>query len=274
MSEEQVAEVSGAPEVAQSVEQSTTEDWRAMIPDDVRGHSSLQHITDIGALAKSYVHAQQMIGADKVAIPSKHSSPEDWDNVYQRLGRPESPEMYELEVPADLSQDGGLDWYKQLAHEAGLNPTQAQRIFDAYNQYADSITQDSQVDVEAYRAQTEMELRREYGQAFEDKIDVAMNVLDQFGTTELAEMQMPDGTMLGDNPNVVRLFAEIGSYINEKVGEDSLVGIKTSGGMTPDEARMQLSEIHRKDSPFWDNRHPDHDSFVQRALRLQEAIHG
>mgnify|MGYP006908226269 FL=1 len=275
MSEEQVAEVSGSPEVAQSVEQSTmTDDWRAMIPDDVRGHSSLQHITDVGALAKSYVHAQQMIGADKVVIPSKHSSQEDWDHVYHRLGRPEAPEMYELEVSPDLRQDGGLDWYEQIAHVAWLNSNQAQKIFDAYNQYADSIVQESQVDVEAFRAQTEMELRREYGQAFDDKIDVAMKVLDQFGATELAETQLPDGTMLGDHPDVVRLFAEIGTYISEKVGEDSLVGVKTGGGMTPDEARMQLAEIHRKDSPFWDNRHPDHDAFVQRALRLQEAIHG
>ena len=65
MSEEQVAEVSEAvdvPEVAQSVE-----DWRDSIPEEIRGHSSLAHINDIGALAKSYLHAQQMVGAEKVA---------------------------------------------------------------------------------------------------------------------------------------------------------------------------------------------------------------
>lgn len=274
MSEEQVAEVSGAPEVAQSVAPSTTEDWRAMIPDEIRAHQSLQHIPDIGALAKSYVHAQQMIGADKVAIPGKYATDDDWSQVYNRLGRPEAPDMYELDVPPDLSNDGGLDWYKQIAHEAGLNPAQAQRIFDAYNQYADSISQEGTVDAEAFRAQTESELRREYGQAFDDKMNLAVGVLDEFGATELAEIQLSDGTMLGDNPAVVKLFAEIGSFINERVGEDSVIGVKTSGGVTPDEARAQLSEVTAPNSPYWDARHPEHHAYVERALRIQEMIHG
>ena len=64
MSEEQVAEVS-APEMEQEVAQSV-EDWRSSIPEEIRGHKSLDHINDVGALAKSYVHAQSMIGADKI----------------------------------------------------------------------------------------------------------------------------------------------------------------------------------------------------------------
>ena len=73
MSEEQVAEVSETPEVTQSVA-----DWRDSIPEEIRGHSSLEHINDIGALAKSYVHAQQMVGADKVALPGKSATADEW----------------------------------------------------------------------------------------------------------------------------------------------------------------------------------------------------
>ena len=92
MSEEQVAEVSADAEVAQSV----ASDWRTSIPEEIRGHKSLEHIQDVGALAKSYVNAQSMIGADKVAIPGKHATDEDWGEVYRRLGRPDTPDGYEL----------------------------------------------------------------------------------------------------------------------------------------------------------------------------------
>ena len=76
MSEEQVAEVS--EEVAPSDAQ---QDWRSQIPEDIAGHRSLEHIQDVGALAKSYVNAQQMIGADKLAIPGKYATDEDWAEV-------------------------------------------------------------------------------------------------------------------------------------------------------------------------------------------------
>ena len=81
MSEEQVTEVSADAEVTQSV----AEDWRSTIPEEIRGHKSLEHIQDVGALAKSYVNAQSMIGADKIAIPGKHATDDDWGEVYRRL---------------------------------------------------------------------------------------------------------------------------------------------------------------------------------------------
>ena len=108
MSEEQVAEVvADEAAVAQSV---ASDDWRSTIPEEIRGHKSLEHIQDVGALAKSYVNAQSMIGADKLAIPGKHATDDDWSDVYAKLGRPDSPDAYELnnQVPegVELSQTG------------------------------------------------------------------------------------------------------------------------------------------------------------------------
>ena len=39
-----------------------------------------------------------MIGADKVAIPGKYATDEDWSEVYNKLGRPETADLYNLEV--------------------------------------------------------------------------------------------------------------------------------------------------------------------------------
>ena len=72
MSEEQVAEV------AEAEAPSGGEDWRSMISEDLRGDTSLQHIGSIDAMAKSYINAQKMVGADKVAIPGSWGTDEDW----------------------------------------------------------------------------------------------------------------------------------------------------------------------------------------------------
>ena len=90
MSEEQGAVVSN--EVAPSV----PDDWRSAIPEDIREHKSLSTIKDVGGLAKGFVHAQSMIGADKIAIPGKFATEDDWNPVWDKLGRPESAEAYEL----------------------------------------------------------------------------------------------------------------------------------------------------------------------------------
>jgi len=269
MSEEQVAEVSETPEVTQSVA-----DWRDSIPEEIRGHSSLEHINDIGALAKSYVHAQQMVGADKVALPGKSATSDEWNEVYAKLGRPESPDGYELaynNIPegAEMDQDM-VSWFKDTAHKAGINPQQAQLMLDSYNemQFADaeSIGAEAQARIE----QVESELRKEYGQAFDDRMALANGVLAEFGNPEITEVQLADGTMLGDHPEIIRMLSNMGVYLRDKVGEDTLEGVQTTGGLTPDAAMQKIRELTAPNTPYWDARHPEHHWYIQEAMKFRE----
>lgn len=280
MSEEQVAEVSApqaAPEVAQSVDTTSvdvTADWRSNIPEEIRSHRSLEHINDVGALAKSYVHAQSMIGADKVAIPGKHATPDEWNEVYAKLGRPQDPSAYEFAAPEgfEISQDV-VDWFRQAAHQTGLTSTQAAQLFQAYNEMSANQLSAGQVDVEQYRAQTESALRQEYGQAFDDRLNQGYGVVEQFGNPDIMEVQLADGTLLGDHPEFIKMVGEVGNFIQTKVGEDTLEGVRTAGGITPDEAQQKLSELRQPSSPFWDARHPEHHYYVEQAMKYQEMIH-
>jgi len=271
MSEEQVAEVSADAEVAQSV----ADDWRSTIPEEIRGHKSLEHIQDVGALAKSYVNAQSMIGADKLAIPGKYATDDDWAEVYRRLGRPDNAADYELnnELPDGVSvNDDMLGWFKDAAHEAGLSPQQAQKLLNGYNQMLGGMVADDAGQADQMRADTETELRREFGQAFEDRISNANAVMQEFVVEELSEIQMADGRLLGDHPDVIRMMVNIGEFINSKIGEDSLEGVKNSGAMTPVEAEHRLAELRAPGTPYWDQRHPEHDFYVQEALKYQGMV--
>ena len=269
MSEEQVAEVSETPEVAQSVA-----DWRDSIPEEIRGHSSLEHINDIGALAKSYVHAQQMVGADKIALPGKSATADEWGEVYARLGRPESPQGYDLaynNIPEGAEMDTDLvEWFKDTAHKTGMNVNQAQAMLDAYNEMSFSQAESAGIEAQARVEQVEQELRKEYGQAFDDRLALANGVLAEFGTPEITEVQLADGTMLGDNPDVIRMLSNLGVYLRERVGEDSLEGVRTTGGVTPSDAQAKLRDLTAPNTPYWDARHPEHQWYIDEAMKWRE----
>ena len=273
MSEEQVTEVSADAEVTQSV----ADDWRSTIPEEIRGHKSLEHIQDVGALAKSYVNAQSMIGADKIAIPGKHATDEDWGEVYRRLGRPDTPEGYELvnEVPEGVeANDNILDWFRGAAHEAGLTPGQAQKLLAGYNDMLGGMTQVDEGQAEQARLDTEVELKREYGAAYEDRMTNGNAVLQEFGTDDITEIPLADGRLLGDHPEMIKMMVNIGEFINSKIGEDSLEGIKTSGAMTPADAQERVNELTAQGSPYWDQRHPEHEFYVNEALKYRGMIGG
>ena len=272
--EQQVAEVVADATVAQSGGE-VEFDWRSQIPEEIRDHKSLAHFTDVGAMAKSLVNAQSMIGADKVAIPGKHATDEDWGEVWRKLGRPDTPDGYELvnEMPEGIEQnDDMLNWFRATAHEIGMTPTQAQKMLGKYNQFLGTQIGADEGMVEQLRETTEIELKKEYGAAFADRVSNGNAVMQEFGGEGLTELQLADGRLLGDHPDIIKLMVNVGEFINSKIGEDVLAGTKSSGGLAPDDARAKLQEIRAPNSPYWDQRHPEHQFYVQEGLRYQEML--
>ena len=70
--------------------------FRDSLPEDLRDHASLKDFNDVGSLAKSFVHAQSMIGSDKINLPTDKSTPEQWSQFYKELGRPDSVDGYDV----------------------------------------------------------------------------------------------------------------------------------------------------------------------------------
>ena len=275
MSEVLAGEVAASVEpAAPSDEAAVAADWKAALPDDLREHPSIAGMQDVASLAKSMVHAQSMVGADKIAVPGKWADDEDWSQVYDKLGRPASAEEYGLQfdVPDGEADPALTGWFEETAHKIGLNTKQAQQLADSYIELTGGMGQ-QEVDLEAAKAQATAELRQEYGAAFDDRLGKGNNFLGEFGADGLMELRLQDGTPLMNHPAFIRTVVNAAQYIHESVSEDKLIGDKDSNVVTPGEAQKQLEEVMRPDSPYWDSRHPQHDVYVQRALSIQEMIH-
>jgi hypothetical protein len=238
------------------------------LPEDLRMEPSLRNFTDPASLAKSYVHAQRMIGADKIPLPGKTATDEDWANVWSKLGRPQAPSEYQVQFENPVFADSELESFKKSAFDAGLNNRQVERMAKFLEETVSGANSSRSEMAEKAVYDAEQELRQEFGQAFEQRMALAYNAAKQLlGDADmLDEVQLADGRMLGDHPQVVRMFAKLA----EQIGEDKLLGETSELIMTPQEANMRIAEMTRRDSPYWDKLHPEHDTYVDEVLRLRD----
>lgn len=220
------------------------QDWRASLDETLRADPTLADIKDLNGLAKSYVHAQRMIGKDKITIPQEGADPSEWDGFYERLGRP-GDGNYKLDpaglMPEDLPFDPQvLDRFKKVFHAAGLNQKQAEGVFKNYLEYVGEVHSNNQQGVEAQRQEWVNNVKKEFGRAFDERVDLAVRAVETFGGEELVKWL--DQTGMGDHPMFVKMFAKIGQQMQE-----ALASPNQSRGwtMTPDTARQEIARAQR-----------------------------
>ena len=261
---EQPSVLSGDPKT-ETPETST--DWKVSLSDDVKADKSLENIKDINALAKSYIHAQKMVGSDKIPVPNKYATEDDWNAVYEKLGRPKTADGYKFDLPQDKQVDEvSLKEFSSQAHKLGLLPSQAQGMVKFYNEITAKSLQDADSKALTARETSTKELKQEWGQAFDQKVSQAATLAKSVGATELFNANMADGTKLGDHPVMIKAFAELAN----KMGEDSIVQASGPTYLTPNQIEKQIGELTQTDSAYWDKNHINHQAAVSEVLALRE----
>ena len=128
--------------------------------------------------------------------------------------------------------------------------------------------------METQRGEIETELRQEFGSEFDEKMDRANELLREFEAPDLTEIQLADGSLLGDNPELVRFMVKLSDYVADQFAEDELAGRDSRPGISETDLQARISEMTAKNSPYWEKMHPDHDRVVGEVLRLREQLHG
>jgi len=242
-------------------------DWKASLSDEIRNEKSLENISDIESLAKSFVHAQKLVGADKIPVPNKFATDEDWNKVYEKLGRPKSADEYKFNLPEDKTVDeAALKGFADQAHKLGLLPGQADGVVKFYNDMIGAELADANSIAVAAREKATSELKTEWGQAYDQKIAAANNVVRSVLPDGFMSMNMEDGTKLGDNPVVIKAFA----MLAEKMGEDKIISSDGPIMMTPKALDKEINSLTAPGSAYWDKTHPAHKDAVAEVLALRE----
>jgi hypothetical protein len=245
--------------------------WKEAISEEYRSNPNIEKFTELDALAKSYINAVSMIGTDKIPLPGKTSTDEQWNEVYNKLGRPESADKYTLELKTDVApvDENVIKGFAQNAHKLGLNNKQAQGILEFYKQTLEGSAKEMSVNMESAQAEATNMLRSEWGKSYDENLRKASSVAQTYLEPELLDTQLRDGSRLGDNPKIIKAFANIANLLSE----DKIIGTEADNVLQGREIEKEIEELTSdKQGAYWNKMHPNHTKVVNQVLALREIL--
>jgi len=234
----------------------------------------------INNIVKGYVNAQKMIGAEKVALPvGKLDNEETWNALFDKLGRPKTPDGYKFEkpeLPEGLPYDENMEKaFKTICHQAGILPKQASTLYKfwndlqtgAFNEFVAKEREAQDAAMEGLRK--EMKTK----DAYDEFVNGANSVLMAYGGTKEEVEAFIEKHQF--DPLVIRLLGNIHKVMSEdsmKLGEKRF---DLTGGDV--DARMK-DILHNKDNvlhqAYFNNSHPRHREAVDEVAKLMVMKHG
>lgn len=226
----------------------------------------------------SYRHLERLVGGDRLNLPGTDAGPEAWAPIWDRLGRPQDADGYDLPVPDGDAYDAELaGWYRETAHRLGLTRTQARDLHDAFLARLPAAgaplsaaaapaplpDTDPVGDLQAlwgrqYDANMQS-ARRAYAALLGDAAPFH-DIADALGETALMQLLAKAGRLLAEDSITARAGAG-------------------AGPRNPAEALQEIAKLQRQaqaDSthPYLNKTHPEHQSLVQRMEALYALAYG
>lgn len=229
------------------------------------GNKGWQGVDDV---LSSYRNLEKFVGGSKnlIEMPGEDAGADALGAFFNKLGRPETADAYNLNVP-DTADADLTDWFRNTAHELGLSDRQAASLYDKWNEMSDGRMEQMQSNQELESEQAIANLKKEWGQGFDAQIDMGKRAVNALGYDQesLSSLEEKLGTA-----DMLKLFAAVGS----KMGEDTFEGSDRKGsgsfGLTPAAAQQQMNDL-RTDKAFMDQYLAGNKDAVAKMTRLMEA---
>ena len=266
--------VSGAGESGSVAPAGSQNDWTAHIPQEYAAEKFWEPLKGkgFGDVLKTYAEAQKFIGGS-IRLPGEKDAPQDREkklnDVYAKLGRPESPDKYDLKLP----EVGGVKWddnavgmFKQTAHKLGLNSTQLNGLLTMYGEHLKT----GLPNIEALNQKGAQALQEHWGVNAKRNAVMAENGFKQLALAELGPegserlLDAINASGFGSNPDFVRVVARIVSETGEDKYVDGVDNHRTDE-QTDDEIRTLMGS-----KEYMDDRLPGHQAAVDKVRRLFE----
>lgn len=226
---------------AQAVEQS----WVDSIPEDIRG--SVDKFKTPEELAKSYVNLEKRMG-NSIFLPEERT-PEAMADVWNKLGRPESPDQYEIKVDSDVPLDDGLlEQFKQYGHRLGLANDQLNEVVKFQ---IDAVSNAMAAEMEA----SEEKLKEAWGDKKDANAQKAIEAAKKLG---LDEVFLAKG--LDRDADVIKAMYKLSNAMGEGA-------IKQGETDVPKTKEQKIKELQEHPA-FTKRTHPEHKQIHAEWVQL------
>lgn len=234
----------GTPEIAPSNPPSglpsLPENWYEHLDEDLRGEPSIKNFKDINGLAKSLVHAQRNIGADKLVKPKQDASVEELVDFLRQAGAPDAKDSYEYKSEKGYADEQFMDSFKEAALQAGLLPHQFRNVMEWYEGQMANQVESFTKRAEQELSEATQKLQAEWGQAYDARISLVGRFLRENGSESL--LQEIDDSGVGNSIEFNKLLYKAAQAT---YGEDTIEGQGGgSMGMSPAEAQSKIDSIY------------------------------
>lgn len=250
--------------------------WYASLPDDLKAEKSILRHANLEDAIRAGLGAEKRLGvpADQlVRLPSK---PEEYADLYRKLGAPETVEGYQIGLPDKATdEDKALaDRFGKAMFEAGpFPPAFVKAAVDFINGETLSGMEAEAAAVAERNAAGEALLKKELGQRFDPEMKAVGKLLNDLGGPEL--MQELDAMGTGANAQLMLALHKVVDRLGESQGvEGQGTGTGASGGLTPGQARaarLNLENDPVKGVALRDSSHSMHKSVLEERKKLLEA---
>lgn len=212
-----------APAPADPAAVTWPENWRELKANgDEKMLKRLQRYSSPSAAIDALFEAQTRISkGDLLPSLKENATPEEISDYRVAHGIPAEPAGYEISLPNGLvigEADRPLvDEFLTKAHASNMHPAQVNEALGWYFDRAEQarIAQEAR-DTES-RMATEDELRAEFGPDYRVNVKIANEMLDNAPgglKNKLLAGRMADGTLIGNNPDVIRWLTTLSRELN------------------------------------------------------------
>lgn len=230
--------------------QSGGTEWYSSFNPELKGYAELKQFKTPESVVDAYRNLEKLIGVKDqlLTVPQKDDDLAGWGEVYKRIGKPEKPENYKINVPKEIENKEFSEWAQKAFHEANLTSKQAEAFV---NKWVERVRgeQTRAAEAQSLKAkEQEAALKKEWGMAYEQNVQIAKRAMTglELGADQIDALDAALG-----HDKTMKLLQTIGS----KLGEDSFVSASSSGAkfgaMTPDAARSRIAAL-RGDKEFVD----------------------
>lgn len=222
--------------------------WYGEVAPDLKSWVETKQYKDPATALAAHHSLEKLIGApaDQIVRLPKADDKAGWDGVWNRLGRPEKADGYELPIP-DGQDPAFSKTAAQWFHANGVPKAAAQAIAGQWNEYMVGEMKRMDAEAQTKSASALNDLKAEWGQSYAQREEYGRRALRQFGSVaglddkDLGSLESALGTT-----KMLKLFAGLG---------EANATSKFSGGeggsfsMTPAQAQSKIGEL--KNDKAW-----------------------
>lgn len=243
------------------------------LPQELRAEPSLKTVPDVATLAKNYVNAQKLIGTKRMPVPDANWTEQQWSELYNMLGRPETPDKYpvpEIKLEEGLQFDEKkMETVKQHFHKLGLSDKQAKGVLEYYLNSLNESAKSERTNTDAAVQAAENELKQTWGDKYNANLELAKGVIRKFGDEKL--LNQLAGSGMANNSQLIQLLSKLGGMMSE---DKSKGGMGADLGLTDATRATQEIDSLKTDVAFMraltTQRDPGHKAAVDRWARLHK----